>query len=65
MQQLMLRDVVPWQPLLTEEEVQRAQGYYGGGERMRRVAQKLRAGQPIKVQPACCVDHLIQWQQLP
>ena len=39
----------PWEPMLTAEEVQRALGYYGSGSRMRRVAAKLLAGQPIKV----------------
>jgi lysophospholipase L1-like esterase len=44
-----LRERLPWEPLLTDEEVQRAQGYYGSGHSMRRVAAKLLAGQPIKV----------------
>ena len=40
---------MPWQPLLTDEEVQRAEGYYGTGRRIRKVAAKLLAGQPIQV----------------
>lgn len=40
---------MPWEPLLTDEEVQRAEGYYGTGRRIRRVAAKLLAGQPIQV----------------
>ena len=40
---------LPWEPLLTNEEVQTAQGYYGSGARLRRVAAKLLAGQPITV----------------
>ena len=40
---------VPWTPLLTEEAVQRGTTYYGSGTRLRRVAMKLLAGQPIKV----------------
>ena len=40
---------VPWPPLLTEEEVQRGCTYYGSGYRLRRVAKKLWAGQPIKM----------------
>ncbi len=44
---------MPWEPLLTDEEVQRAEGYYGTGRRIRKVAAKLLAGQPIQVR-ACC-----------
>lgn len=40
---------MPWEPLLTDEEVQRAEGYYGTGRRIRKVAAKLMAGQPIQV----------------
>lgn len=40
---------LPWEPLLTDEEVQRAEAYYGTGARMRRVAAKLLAGQPVQV----------------
>lgn len=40
---------MPWEPLLTDEEVQRAEGYYGTGRRIRNVASKLMAGQPIQV----------------
>jgi hypothetical protein len=40
---------LPWPPLLTEEEVQRGTTYYGSGARLRLVAEKLLAGQPIKV----------------
>ena len=40
---------LPWPPLLTEEEVQRGTTYYGSGNRLRRVAKKLLAAQPIKV----------------
>ena len=43
------QDRLPWEPMLTAEEVQRALGYYGSGSSMRRVAAKLLAGQPIKV----------------
>ena len=43
---------LPWEPLLTDEEVQRAQGYYGSGSAMRRAAAKLLAGQPIKASAA-------------
>ena len=45
----MAQERLPWEPLLTAEEVQRALGYYGSGHSMRRVAAKLLAGQPIKV----------------
>ena len=44
-----MQERLPWEPLLTDEEVQRAQGYYGSGSAMRRAAAKLLAGQPIKV----------------
>ena len=47
-----LQERLPWPPLLTAEEVQRAQGYYGSGAAMRRVAAKLLAGQPIKARAA-------------
>ena len=40
---------MPWEPLLTDEGVQRAEGYYGTGRRIRKVAAKLMAGQPIQV----------------
>ena len=40
---------MPWEPLLTHKEVLRGQGYYGSGERLRRVAAKLLAGEPISV----------------
>lgn len=39
---------LPWRPLFSEEELQRGMTHYGGGERLRRVAAKLAAGQPIK-----------------
>lgn len=39
---------VPWQPLLTQAEVQRGM-YYGSGGRLRALATKLRAGQPVTV----------------
>lgn len=39
---------VPWAPLLTQAEVQRGM-YYGSGGRLRRLAPKLRAGQPVTV----------------
>lgn len=48
---------LPWEPLLTDEEVQRAEAYYGTGRRMRQVAAKLLAGQPIQVRGGtvlCC-----------
>lgn len=44
-----MRASMPWEPLLTDEEVQRAEGYYGTGRRIRNVASKLMAGQPIQV----------------
>ena len=40
---------LPWAPLLTPEDVARAQGYYGSGRAMRRVAAKLLSGQPVAV----------------
>lgn len=43
------QDQLPWEPYLTDEEVQRAEGYYGTGQRLRRVAAKLLAGKPIQV----------------
>lgn len=55
-----LRDWLPWEPLLTHDEVQRALGYYGTGHALRRVAAKLLAGQPIQVRAgggrggSCC-----------
>ncbi|KAL4421750.1 hypothetical protein ABPG77_009733 [Micractinium sp. CCAP 211/92] len=39
---------VPWQPLLTQAEVQRGM-YYGSGGRLRALATKLRAGRPVTV----------------
>lgn len=39
----------PWKRLLSDEEVQQGIAHYGGGSRLRRVAQKLLAGQPVKV----------------
>lgn len=47
-QQWRIGSALPWAQLLSEEEVQRAQGYYGSGRRMRAVAAKLLAGRPIK-----------------
>lgn len=44
-----VRRHLPWEPLLTDEEVQRGEGYYGTGRRLRRVASKLLAGEPIQV----------------
>lgn len=38
-----------WQPLLTREERLRGISYWGSGGRLQRVAQKLLAGQPVKV----------------
>ncbi|KAL4443942.1 hypothetical protein ABPG75_011679, partial [Micractinium tetrahymenae] len=38
----------PWKPVLADEDVARAAGYYGTGARLRRVAAKLLAGLPIK-----------------
>lgn len=40
---------LPWQPRLSRQEAQRGLAYYGSGERLRAVAAKLLAGQPIKV----------------
>ncbi|PSC71318.1 hypothetical protein C2E20_5316 [Micractinium conductrix] len=39
---------MPWQPLLSASEVLRGLSYYGSGERMRALAAKLQAGEPIK-----------------
>jgi hypothetical protein len=44
-----MRELLPWAPLLTDEDVQRAQGYYGSGTAMRKVASKLLTGEPIQV----------------
>ena len=46
---VMLQATMPWEPLLTKDELQRGIGYYGSGARIRRVAAKLLAGKPIKV----------------
>lgn len=54
------QDSLPWEALLTDEEVQRAEGYYGTGARMRRVAAKLLAGEPIQVRAGL---GLRVWQQ--
>lgn len=43
----------PWVPMLTGEEVARGLDYYGSGARLRRVASKLLAGEPIKVWMLC------------
>ena len=40
---------VPWEPLLTREELLRGLAYYGSGLRLQRVAAKLLAGQPLRV----------------
>lgn len=40
---------VPWEPVLSKEELLRGLSYYGSGLRMQRVAAKLLAGQPLKV----------------
>jgi lysophospholipase L1-like esterase len=40
---------VPWGPLLTQEEAQRGLAYYGSGQRLQAVVNKLMAGKPIKV----------------
>lgn len=40
---------LPWESLLTAGEVQRGISYYGGGARLRQVAQKLLDRKPIKV----------------
>ncbi|PSC75050.1 hypothetical protein C2E20_1732 [Micractinium conductrix] len=39
---------MPWRPLLTAEERDQGVAHYGGGARLRSVAAKLLAGQPIK-----------------
>ena len=44
-----LQAALPWEPLLTQDDLQRGIGYYGSGARIRRVAAKLLAGKPIKV----------------
>jgi len=38
-----------WQPLLTREERLRGISYWGSGGQLQRLAQKLLAGQPVKV----------------
>lgn len=40
---------VPWGPALTEQEAARGLTYYGSGERLGAVADRLLAGRPIKV----------------
>lgn len=40
--------LLPWEPLLSEEELQRGLTYYGSGARLQAVAQKLLEGKPIK-----------------
>lgn len=40
---------VPWGPLLTQEEAQRGLAYYGSGQRLQAVVNKLMDGKPIKV----------------
>lgn len=40
---------LPWETLLSEADVQRGLSYWGTGARLRAVAAKLAAGQPIKV----------------
>ena len=39
---------LPWPPRLAQHEVERGISYYGSGDRLRAVAAKLLAGQPIK-----------------
>ena len=38
---------LPWAPVLSELQLKRGLAYYGGGQRMERVAAALMAGQPI------------------
>jgi len=38
---------LPWPPVLSELQLKRGLAYYGGGQRMERVAAALMAGQPI------------------
>lgn len=45
---------LPWQPALTRQEAERGLSYFGSGKRLRAVAAKLLAGQPIKVRCSCC-----------
>jgi hypothetical protein len=40
---------LPWEALLTREEVRRGLSYYGSGRRLQVLAAKLLAGKPIKV----------------
>ena len=40
---------LPWEPVLTKEELRRGETYYGSGGRLNRLANKLLAGKPIKV----------------
>ena len=46
---LLLQASLPWEPLLTHDDLQRGVQFYGTGARLRRVAAKLLAGEPIKV----------------
>lgn len=57
------QDRIPWVPMLTPEELARAIDYYGSGVRLRSVAAKLVAGQPVTVSrarwhggQACCAQ---------
>ena len=56
---------VPWTPLLSQHELERGLTYYGSGERLRAVAAKLLAGQPIKVWAASLARQQLQQLQLP
>lgn len=38
---------VPWQPVLSHRQLRRGLTYYGSGDRLRQVAAKLLAGQPL------------------
>lgn len=49
LEELVQRLRVPWGPMLTRKEAARGIGFYGSGERLHVVAEKLLAGQPIKV----------------
>ncbi|KAL4423775.1 hypothetical protein ABPG75_001076 [Micractinium tetrahymenae] len=40
--------ILPWEPLLRQEDVERGMAYWGSGGRLRRISAKLLAGQAIK-----------------
>ncbi len=40
---------LPWEPLLTRDELLRGMAFYGTGRRLQRMARKLLDGQPVKI----------------